>query len=100
MTGSSEFHNRPAKKRSIARWARWARWRKMQFWLLNDALDKGFWSVRPRRGNSMQKMLPLLDSILIPYHRPHRGLRAMISLSFNFQVIALSYEQRALCVFR
>jgi hypothetical protein len=27
------------------------------------------WSVRPRRGSSMQKMLPLLDSILIPYHR-------------------------------
>jgi len=48
----------------------------------------------------MQKMLPLLDSILIPYHRDHRGLRAMISLSSNSQVIALSYEQRALCVFR
>jgi len=28
------------------------------------------------------EMLPLLDSILIPYHRDHRGLRAMISLSF------------------
>ena len=25
---------------------------------------------------------PLLDSILIPYHRDHRGLRAMISLRF------------------
>ena len=35
--------------------------------------------MRARRGNSMQKMLPLLDSILIPYHR---GLRAMISLRF------------------
>ena len=55
---------------------------KKQFRLLNYALDKGFWSVRPRRGNSMQKRLPLLDSILIPYHRDHRGLRAMISLSF------------------
>ena len=33
-------------------------------------------------------------------HRDHRGLRAMISLSANSQVIALSYEQRALCVFR
>jgi hypothetical protein len=55
---------------------------KFGFWVkLNYALDKGFWSVRPRRGNSMQKMLPLLDSILIPYHRDHRGLRAMISLS-------------------
>ena len=29
----------------------------------------------------MQKMLPLLDSILIPYHREHRDLRAMISTS-------------------
>jgi hypothetical protein len=54
----------------------------MQFWLLNNALNKGFWSVRPRRGNSMQKMFPLLDSILIPYHRDRRGLRAMISLRF------------------
>ena len=45
-------------------------------------LDKGFWSVRPCRGISRQKMLSLLDSILIPYHRDHRGLRAMISLSF------------------
>jgi len=35
----------------------------------------------------MQKMLPLLDSILIPYHGDHRGLRAMISLSFLSQTL-------------
>ena len=58
----------------------------MQFRLLNCALDKRFGPWRPRRGNSMQKMLPLLDSILIPYHRDQRGLRAMISLSFGVKL--------------
>jgi hypothetical protein len=37
---------------------------------------------RPAMPTSMHLMFPLLDSILIPYHRAYRGLRAMISLSF------------------